>query len=130
MGVFRSITDTFTDRVFMRKTMYIALPVAMQQLLNTVVNMIDTLMIGRLVEISIAAVGLANKVFFVFALLVFGISSGASVLGAQFFGAGDRPNVKRTLGVSLVIGLAGSLLFVLFVRLSPVGVMGIFTPSP
>ncbi|MCI8672075.1 MAG: MATE family efflux transporter [Lachnospiraceae bacterium] len=130
MGVFRSITDTFTDRVFMRKTMYIALPVAMQQLLNTVVNMIDTLMIGRLGEISIAAVGLANKVFFVFALLVFGISSGASVLGAQFFGAGDRPNVKRTLGVSLVIGLAGSLLFVLFVRLSPVGVMGIFTPSP
>lgn len=129
MGVIRSITDTFTDRVFMRKTMYIALPVAMQQLLNTVVNMIDTLMIGQLGEVSIAAVGLANKVFFVFALLVFGISSGASVLGAQFFGAGDRPNVKRTLGVSLLIGLAGSLLFVIFVRLSPTGVMSIFTPS-
>ena len=43
---------------------------------------VDTLMIGTLGATAIAAVGLANKVFFVFSLLVFGIVSGSGILAA------------------------------------------------
>ncbi len=63
------ITDTkdmLRDRIFLRKAVMIALPVALQGMLNTIVNLVDTMMIGRLGETAIAAVGLANKVFFVF----------------------------------------------------------------
>ena len=67
----------------------IACPVALQGMLNTVVNLVDTLMIGTLGATAIAAVGLANKVFFVFSLLVFGIVSGSGILAAQFWGSGD-----------------------------------------
>ena len=69
----------------------------MQGLLNSIVNLVDNLMIGNLGETSIAAVGLANKVFFVFSLLVFGVCSGSGVLSAQFWGKRDLKNMRRTV---------------------------------
>ena len=57
------------DTYFLKKTVLLAVPVAMQGLLNTVVNLVDNLMIGSLGATAIASVGLANKVFFVFSLL-------------------------------------------------------------
>ena len=71
------------DRIFLQKAVRIALPVAMQGMLNTIVNLVDTMMIGTLGETTIAAVGLAIRCFFVFSLLVFGIVSGSGVLAAS-----------------------------------------------
>ena len=87
----KGITDTkdmLRDRIFLRKAVMIALPVALQGMLNTIVNLVYTMMIGQLGETTIAAVGLANKVFFVFSLLVFGVASGSGVLAAQYWGSG------------------------------------------
>ena len=71
-GIIESTKEMFRDSRFLRKALMIACPVALQGMLNTVVNLVDTLMIGTLGATAIAAVGLANKVFFVFSLLVFG----------------------------------------------------------
>ena len=60
-----SIKATFTDGVFLRKALLIAIPIALQNMLNTITNLVDTMMIGRLGATSIAAVGLANKYYFV-----------------------------------------------------------------
>ena len=84
-----TVKKTFSDVVFLKKVLQVALPIAMQGLLNSIVNLVDNLMIGNLGETSIAAVGLANKVFFVFSLLVFGVCSGSGVLSAQFWGKRD-----------------------------------------
>ncbi len=126
----RKIKSIFSDPIFLRKTVMIAVPVAAQALLNTVTNMVDTMMIGTLGETVIAGVGLANKVFFVFNLLIFGIASGSSVLSAQFWGNHDTKNIRKVLGLSLLLGLAGSLFFVLPGFLAPKAVMRIFTDSP
>ena len=53
-------------------------------------------MIGSLGATSIAAVGLANKVFFVMTLLVFGIVSGSGILAAQFWGNNDVKNIRKS----------------------------------
>lgn len=127
--VYRAKT-MFSDKAFMRKTISIALPVALQALLNNVLNMVDTLMIGQLGESTIAAVGLANKVFFVFSLLMFGICSGAGILAAQYYGENDMPNLKKVLGMTLLLGVGGSVLFIIPSILAPGAVMRIFTPSP
>lgn len=129
MKVARRARIMFSDRAFMRKTISIALPVALQALLNNVLNMVDTLMIGQLGESTIAAVGLANKVFFVFSLLMFGICSGAGILAAQYYGEDDIPNLRRVLGMSLILGVGGAVLFVIPSILVPGSVMRIFTPS-
>lgn len=117
------------DKSFIKKTMAITIPVAFQNLLNTLLNLVDTYMIARLGETSVASVGLANKVFFVFALLMFGICSGSGILAAQYYGKRDMVGIKRVLRMSLTIGVGGSFLFVLPGILFPEVVMSIFTPE-
>lgn len=129
MNILRRTRIMFTDKAFMRKTFSIALPVTVQALLNNVLNMVDTLMIGQLGESTIAAVGLANKVFFVFSLLMFGICSGAGILAAQYYGEEDISNLHRVLGMTLLLGVTGALLFMVPAIFIPDMVMRIFTPS-
>lgn len=117
------------DRIFLDKTVKIAVPAAMQGVLNTVVNLVDNLMIGSVGTLAIASVGLANKVFFVFSLLVFGIVSGAGILTAQYWGKGDVGAVRKTLGLSLILAVGASLLFTVPARLNSRLLMRIFTAS-
>lgn len=121
--------EMFRDRIFLDKAVRIAFPVAVQGMLNTIVNLVDTMMIGTLGETPIAAVGLANKVFFVFSLLVFGVVSGSGVLAAQYWGNQDVKSIRKVLGIAISISLAGSLLFILPCQLRPEMVMRIFTTS-
>lgn len=130
MWIFDNLKGLFQDRGFLRKAAVLAVPVALQNLMNTFCNLLDTLMIGRLDTISIAAVGLANKVFFVFSLLVFGVCSGSSVLAAQYWGNRDCKSIKKVLGLALTLSLLSSLLFVIPSLLNPEAVMSIFTNSP
>lgn len=109
--------------------MTIAFPVAMQGMLNTVVNLVDNLMIGSLGSTAIASVGLANKVFFVFTLLVFGVSSGSGVLAAQYWGNQDVKNIRKVLGIALLISVIGAFAFLVPARLNPELMMRIFTTS-
>ena len=121
--------DMLQDHVFIRKAVTIALPVALQGMLNTIVNLVDTMMIGKLGETAIAAVGLANKVFFVFSLLVFGVASGSGVLAAQYWGNKDIKNIRKVLGLALMIALVGSAVFLIPSVTNPRLVMRIFTTS-
>lgn len=123
------LNDLFEDKKFLRKTITIGIPIAMQALLNTTLNLVDTMMIGSLGESAIAAVGLANKVFFVFTLLLFGVVSGSSILTAQYWGKRDVKNIRRVLGVSLIIGVTASVIFMAAGLFIPNIVMRIFTPS-
>ncbi len=129
MKVLHDTRDMLQDKSFLQKAVTIALPVAMQGMLNTIVNLIDTMMIGTLGETTIAAVGLANKVFFVFSLLVFGVVSGAVVLAAQYWGSGDVKSIRKVLGLAISISLVGSLCFLLPSEWNPKAVMQIFTAS-
>ncbi len=123
------IKSMLKDKAFLSKTFAITIPIALQNLLNNVLNLVDTLMIGRLGETTVAAVGLANKVFFVFSLLMFGICSGSGILASQYYGKRELVNIQRVLKISLMIGVGASILFVIPGVFYPELVMRIFTPS-
>ncbi len=129
MNILFRVKNISQDKAFLRKIIAITIPIALQNFLNTTLNFIDTLMIGTLGETTIAAVGLANKVFFVFSLLLFGICSGSGVLTAQYWGKREMENIKKVLGASLILSLLASFFFAIPSMINPTGVMSILTNS-
>jgi Na+-driven multidrug efflux pump len=97
----------FRDKDFFRAMLAIAVPVAFQQLISASLNMVDVLMVGQLGESSIAAIGLANQVFFLLILFLFGVTSGMAIFTAQYWGKRDVENIRRVLGISLVSTAVG-----------------------
>ena len=54
---------------------------------------------------------LRGQIQFLLQLLLFGVASGSAIFVAQFWGKHDVPNIRRVLGMSLIIGLFGALVF-------------------
>jgi putative MATE family efflux protein len=115
------------DRDFARSMLAIALPVAFQQLITASLNMIDVLMVTRLGETSVAALGLANQIFFLLILFLFGVTSGMAIFTAQYWGKGDVENIRKVLGICLAIAVLVATLFTFAALLIPETLMSIYT---
>ena len=118
------------NKDFVKRLLLIAVPVTLQNLIASSLNLVDTIMIGSLGEVSIAAVGLANQFSFLFHLLMFGTLSGMTVFIAQFWGKNDLPNIHRSLGLGLTIGLMGTAVFASLGWLAPHLVLGFYSKDP
>ncbi len=105
------LQEVFSEKDFYRKMLKIALPIMLQNFISSFLNMIDTVMVGKLGETEIAAVGMANQYFFFFSMFLIGLSAGCSVFIAQFWGKGDIKNIKRIMGVGLISAIVISLIF-------------------
>lgn len=110
-------------KVFWISVLSLALPVAAQMLLQSVLGMADVVMVGNLGSAAVAAVGLAAKIHFLLLVLMSGFATGCSVLIAQYVGAKDFASCQRTLAVTLLVGLGVILPFtLLFAFGSPIWV--------
>jgi putative MATE family efflux protein len=115
------------DRAFLREMLTIALPISLQQLINASLNMIDVVMVGQLGETSIAAIGLANQVFFVMILLLFGTTSGMSIFTAQFWGKQEIEPIRKVLGMSVLVSSMIAFLFSVSAVFAPHVLLGFYT---
>ncbi|MEG2245095.1 MAG: MATE family efflux transporter, partial [Erysipelotrichaceae bacterium] len=79
----------FQDKKFYKIMIVLVIPIIIQNLLVSSLNMVDTLMIGALGENEIAAVGIANQFFFLYNLVIVGVSAGCSMFISQYWGAKD-----------------------------------------
>ena len=120
----------FSDKKFFSQMLRLASPIILQQLIFSSLGMIDTVMIGHLGDASVAAVGVANQVFFLATLLYFGITSGAAIFTAQYWGRKDIPRIQQILGLSLVISLVGGAVFTLVAIGYPQAVLQIYSADP
>ncbi len=114
------------DKLFLKSMLAIAIPIALQNLITSSLNMVDTLMISSLGQASIAAVGLANQLFFFYILISFGINSGSSVFIAQFWGKEDIPSIRKVLGLAVSISTVVGIIFTIVAFFFPEIVMSIF----
>ncbi len=118
------------DKTLFRELFNIAAPVALHNLVISSLSFVDTLMIGQLGGVEIAAVGIGNQLFFLYTLLMFGIGSACGVFVSQFWGKKDFPSIKKTSGLSIVLGLIGAAPFAVFSFLIPKQLVGIFSTDP
>ncbi|WMJ75931.1 MULTISPECIES: MATE family efflux transporter [unclassified Sedimentibacter] len=118
---------SFRNKDFFKMMISIALPITLQNLVASSVNMLDTLMITSLGKESLAAVGLANQVFFFYAVTIFGVATGSSIFIAQFWGKKDTKNIARILGISLAIVIVLGTVFTLAALIVPEFIMKIFS---
>ena len=121
------IPQLFDDRQFYRDLFTLAIPIMLQNFMSSFVNVLSTVMIGRLGTVEIAAVGLANQIFFLYNLFLFGICSGGSIFTAQFWGKGDIRGIRKNMGVCLVLNLVFAVLFTLAAALVPEKLIGIYS---
>lgn len=117
----------FKDKEFFKTILTLVIPITLQNLISSSLNMVDNVMIGRLGENEIAAVGLVNQYFFIFMLCLSGINAGASIFMSQYWGRKDKKSIKRVLGLDLVLGTITSAIFTVIALFAPEYVMKIFT---
>ncbi len=108
----------------------IAIPISLQALLQNFVNMLDTIMIGRLGSVEIAAVGLGNQIFFILNMILFGITSGGGVFIAQFWGKKDIGGIRKSLGLMTVIAIFTSVIFTILGLFIPHKMISLYSPDP
>lgn len=118
------------DKKFLKSMLVIAIPIALQNLITSSLNMVDTLMISSLGKSSIAAVGLANQLFFFYILLSFGINSGSSIFIAQYWGKEDIISIRKVLGLALCLSTILGVIFTFIAFFFPEFVMTIFIKEP
>lgn len=98
------------DKSFFPKLLVLVLPILLQNFLSSSLNFLDVFMIGRLGEASIAAVGSANQFFFVFEMVIFGLSSSSAIFTAQYWGKRDIKNIRAVMGIGLILTLSVSMI--------------------
>ena len=112
---------------FYRAVATLVIPLALQNLINVGVSAADVFMLGMVGEKALAASSLAGQVQYIMTLIFFGLSSGASVLIAQYWGKGNLDAIKKVLGISVKIGLVVSVLFTVVTYAFPWQLMHLLT---
>ncbi|WP_170075686.1 MATE family efflux transporter [Paraclostridium dentum] len=99
------------NKKFYKLLVSLCIPIIIQNLISTSVNIIDTVMISSLGEASVASIGVANQYFFLFNMTLSGLTGGAGLFISQFFGKNDANNIKKVTGLNVLLGIILGLLF-------------------
>ena len=118
------------DKAFFRVAFAIIIPIAAQNVISFGVNVMDSIMLGSLGDVAISAANLGNQPFVLLMGFGFGLSSGGTVLIAQFWGRGDIDKIRRVMRISMQFVFTVSLLFTLVCAIFPEQIIGMFTTDP
>lgn len=118
------------NKMFYKVLISLCIPIIVQQLISTSVNVIDTVMISSLGEASVASIGVANQFFFLFNMSLAGISGGAGIFISQFFGKGDITNIRKVTGFTVILAILLSLFFFIPALIIPTQIIHIFSYDP
>ena len=112
---------------FRNEAIKIAVPVALQGLLQSSFSMVDQILVGQLGEVSIAGIGLAGKFSSLYSVLLSAIAAVAGICLAQYIGKGDEKEAGRCFYLNLCIGMILALVFLGVSMAAGRQIMGIYT---
>jgi putative MATE family efflux protein len=124
---FSLVADFLNDHDYYRQLVRLTLPIALQNFVTASLNFVAFILIGQLGEDSVAAVGLANQIWFLLNIFIFGIVSGTAIFIAQLWGKQDVSNIRKVLGLSLKLSLVVVAFFWSIAILVPRFALNIYT---
>lgn len=99
------------NKIFLRNVAVLVIPIALQNLINAAVSAADVIMLGRVSEYALSGASLGGQVQYIMMLIFFGLTSGASVLIAQYWGKKDMKSIEKVLGIAMRFALVIGTLF-------------------
>lgn len=118
------------DSVFVKRVSYVAIPMILQQLITNSVNLVDNIMVGQLGSYAISGVAAANRFFMLGLAAIMGVSNGAAVYLAQFYGGKQYKRVQESFRLSIVAVMLLILPLVFFSILFPDLIIRFFNKDP
>ena len=121
------MTDQTEKKSFFKTVCTLAVPVALQSMLQASFSIVDQIMIGQLGSVSIAGVGLAGKFSSVYSVIVSALGTVAGIMISQYMGQENRKEIKRSFAVNLLFMAALACFFTLLCALFPVQIMDLYS---
>lgn len=115
---------------FYRTVIALVVPMALQNLINVGVTAADVIMLGAVGEDALSGASLAGQVQYIMTLFLFGLTSGATVLTAQYWGKGDKDAIEKILGIAVKTAVFVTALFTAAALVVPGLLLRIFTSDP
>lgn len=122
--------DNMDSREINRKIMSIIIPITIDNVLQMIAGIITMGMIGRIDALSISALGISMRITQIIWALFKGITIGATVFVAQYFGAGEICRMKNVIRQTLLSGIALVLLLQAVVYTQASRLLMVFDPEP
>ncbi|MCR5453098.1 MAG: MATE family efflux transporter [Lachnospiraceae bacterium] len=118
--------EIIDNKKFYDKLRWLSLPFMFQSLMLALVAAADALMLGRVAQEQMTAVSLATQIQFVQNMIITSVTGAGTILGAQYWGKGDRDTLKRLFNLMLIFSGMTSFVFFAACELIPEMLMGIF----
>ena len=110
---------------FFRSVCNLAIPVALQSMLQSSFSIVDQIMIGQLGSVNVAGVGLAGKFSGIYSVVVSAFGAVAGIMISQYLGQKNRGEVKRSYYLNLLFSLVLAGTFTMVCVLLPDQIMGL-----
>ncbi len=127
MDTYRKLTPE--KKLFYRSLLSLVIPITIQNLITNMVNSADVLMLNYVSQSSMSAVSLANQYQFILGGFFFGITSGTTMLCAQYWGKKDINSIQAVFGIALKISLCFTCILSFAAIVFPALLMRLFTPD-
>ncbi len=114
------------EQSFFRSVCTLAVPVALQSMLQASFGVVDQVMIGQLGGVEVAAVGLAGKFTGIFNVVVSAVGAVAGIMISQYIGQKNTAETRRSLVLNLRVCLILAVLFNLVGVAVPERIMGLY----
>lgn len=112
---------------FFRPVCHLAIPVALQSMLQASFSIVDQIMIGQLGSVSVAGVGLAGKFASIYSVIVSAVGAVAGIMISQYLGQNNKREVRRSFYLNLLVALLLAGVFTLLCGLFSSQIMGLYT---
>ena len=112
---------------FVHAVCRLAIPTAMQSMLQASFGVVDQIMIGQLGSAEVAGVGLAGKFVSIFSVVVSAVGAAAGIMLSQYLGQRNGREVRRSFRINLLLAAGIAALFTVLCGAFPAAIMRFYT---